>query len=77
MSERSEDKKTQLRTMVADVELAMVDVSSEPVRDAWRRLVAGLELGPEPEVRACPHCGRIGMAKATRCGFCWKATPVA
>lgn len=77
MSERSEDKKTQLRTMVADVELAMVDMSSAPVRDAWRRLVVGLELGPEPEVRTCPHCGRIGMAKATRCGFCWNATPVA
>lgn len=70
------DGKKRLREMVADVELAMVDMNATPMRAAFDRLVAGLELGPEPAVRACPHCGRLGMAKATRCGYCWNATPV-
>jgi hypothetical protein len=21
--------------------------------------------------RPCPHCGRLGFADATRCGYCW------
>jgi hypothetical protein len=74
MSDRSSDKKSELRVMVAAVESAMADVTAEPVRDAWKRLVVGLDLGPEPATRACPHCGRLGMAQATRCGFCWNAT---
>lgn len=72
---RSEDKNSELRVMVADVELAMVDVAAGPVHEAWKRLVAGLDLGPEPATRACPHCGRRGMANASLCGFCWKPTP--
>lgn len=43
---------------------------------AWAALVKQLDLGPEPEVRACPVCQRIGMRAATVCGFCWtKLTP--
>lgn len=72
----SDEKKSRLRTMVADVELAMTDTSPAPVREAWQRLVVALDLGPEPAVRACPKCGRLGMAQATRCGFCWSPTPV-
>jgi hypothetical protein len=53
----------------------MTDMNSTPVREAWQRLVVALDLGPEPAVRPCPHCGRLGMAAATRCGFCWNATP--
>jgi len=75
LSEHPDGKKSALRAMVADVELAMVDVTSAPAREAWQRLVVGLDLGPEPAVRACPHCGKLGMQHATRCGFCWNATP--
>ena len=32
-------------------------------------------LGPIPEVRDCPHCGRVGMRAATVCGHCWKKLP--
>lgn len=75
MSDHPDGKKSDLRAMVAEVELAMTETSSAPARDAWRRLVVALDLGPEPAVRACPQCGRLGMAMATRCGFCWNATP--
>jgi hypothetical protein len=34
-------------------------------------LVEQLALGPEPEVRPCPVCKRIGMRAATVCGYCW------
>lgn len=27
--------------------------------------------GAAPEMRKCPECGRLGMAEATRCGYCW------
>jgi len=40
---------------------------------AWQRLVAGLDLGREPDVRTCPRCGAIGMRAAARCGHCWVA----
>jgi hypothetical protein len=41
-------------------------------------LVEQLALGPEPEVRECPVCKRIGMRAATLCGYCWaKLTPPA
>lgn len=41
-------------------------------------LVKQLALGPEPEVRECPHCKGIGMLAATRCGTCWaKLSPPA
>jgi hypothetical protein len=44
----------------------------EPLISDWARLVNALALGPRPRLRACPSCGREGMAEATRCGFCWK-----
>jgi len=37
------------------------------------RLVDQLALGPEPETRACPKCGSIGMRAANRCSNCWTA----
>lgn len=77
MSDQSDDKQTKLRAMVADMELAMADVTSQPAKDAWQRLVVGLDLGPEPAMRACPTCKKPGRANASRCGFCWTATPVA
>jgi len=38
---------------------------------AWDKLVEALALGPAPELRACPHCGDVGMRAATRCSACW------
>lgn len=38
---------------------------------AWSDLVKMLDLGTAPEMRKCPQCGRLGMAEATRCGYCW------
>jgi len=46
-------------------------VGTAPVHDVWRQMVAALALGPEPAVRACPRCNKIGMLEATRCGYCW------
>lgn len=44
--------------------------------ESWSALVDVLSLGPAPELRECPECGRSGMRAATRCGFCWaKLTP--
>jgi hypothetical protein len=41
-------------------------------------LSSQLALGPEPEVRSCPTCHKIGMRAASVCGFCWtKLTPPA
>ena len=34
-------------------------------------LVEQLALGPEPDVRECPHCKHIGMRAAMHCGYCW------
>ncbi|HEX9052212.1 MAG TPA: hypothetical protein VF841_16910 [Anaeromyxobacter sp.] len=39
---------------------------------SWAKLVGFLALGPAPELRACPHCGAMGMRDATLCGYCWK-----
>jgi hypothetical protein len=39
---------------------------------SWAGLVRLLDIGPAPEVRACPHCGQVGMSAATLCGYCWK-----
>jgi hypothetical protein len=47
--------------------------ASEALRSAWASLVDALALGPDPEYRACPHCGATGMRAATRCGTCWRA----
>jgi hypothetical protein len=39
---------------------------------SWAKMVEFLALGPPPELRACPFCGRVGMRGATRCGTCWR-----
>jgi hypothetical protein len=74
-----------MRVLVAriDAELARIAPrsgnSNDPGTDlatAWHALVDLLALGPEPETRACPMCGAIGMRAATLCGNCWsKLTP--
>lgn len=44
---------------------------------AWSQVVSALELGPARAMRACPHCGRLGMLEATLCGYCWATLTVA
>jgi hypothetical protein len=73
MSSHPDARRSQLRAMLVDVETAMTAAGAETVRPAWNRLVAALDLGPEPEVRACARCGELGMRAATRCGHCWAA----
>jgi hypothetical protein len=53
-----------------DDQLAIGECSPE-LRAAWASVVEALALGPAPELRECPSCGRIGMRDATRCGHCW------
>lgn len=61
-----------------DVALVARSASAQEAPDvarlvaSWGRLVDFLALGPAPELRACPHCGAIGMRAATRCGGCWR-----
>ena len=82
MSAHPDAKRSQLRALVASMDRA-VDVTSRaaseergaiastPLHQAWRALVVALDLGPEPETRACPRCGALAMKLATRCGHCW------
>jgi hypothetical protein len=74
MSTHPDEQRSRLRTIVAELELAVADGGIDNVRTSWRQLVTALDLGPEPAVRACPSCGKLGMKAATRCGFCWSAT---
>ncbi len=65
-----------LRDAVERVE-ALVAAPGSPagLPEAWDRLTAALALGPRPERRKCPFCGKSGMRDAIRCGYCWRALP--
>lgn len=52
-------------------------VNARLLKSSFAALVDLLALGPEPETRSCPHCGRRGIKAATICGYCWKPTPQA
>jgi hypothetical protein len=77
--------RSRLRGLVAKVtqeiehlsEPANAEAAKKPngLNDAWTALVKQLDLGPEPEVRDCPHCGHICMRAATVCAYCWKELP--
>jgi hypothetical protein len=43
------------------------------LQDSWKKVVATLDLGPEPDVYPCPSCGKPSRRDARRCGYCWKA----
>jgi hypothetical protein len=72
-------RRAALREAVATVEECLgaceVSPATDSLRSAWVVLLDILALGPPPELRACPVCGRNGMRAATRCGYCW--TPLA
>ena len=46
-------------------------VAMHELGGSFSRLVQMLALGPEPEVRNCPQCGKEAMIAATLCGHCW------
>lgn len=73
---------TRLRTLVAavDKEIALLPGATKPADKehpntalavVWANLVELLDLGPEPETRACPQCGRLYPVGDSRCGHCW------
>jgi len=73
-----------LRVAVEQVDLEIADLSHRgldgpsALQGAWSRLVGILALGPRRATRACPRCGKAGMADATLCGYCWmKLVPIA
>lgn len=79
---------TQLRNLVVTIDAVLADMLKAPpgvlsdsslaeLKLEWAKLVGVLALGPEPEVRACPTCGRTVMRAATRCGYCWSSLPLA
>lgn len=84
LSKGPDPARSRLRATVAtiDRELALLrtspqaGTSHDALFASFADLVDQLALGPEPEVRACPKCGGIGMRVATVCGSCWtKLTP--
>ena len=83
MSKRStpDARRDALRIKVTAVE-ADIDGLSSPtgstpsgiagLQSSWGALVEQLDLGSAPELRSCPKCNQLGMAAATRCGYCWE-----
>ena len=75
--------RTHLRVLVASVENAINSLRTaeggqkQALDQAWAKLVAGLALGSEPELRSCPSCGRSIFQRAVRCRYCMKFSPIA
>ena len=75
---------TRTRQLLQDVQSEikhLQGVETAPVID-WTILTGAIDglgdhlaLGPEPETRACPVCGKLGRRNATVCGYCWAKTP--
>ena len=79
--EEFEPEQARLRALVegVDKEIAAAfsrGATTEAPRlaDAWQRLVAGLALRAEPELRRCPFCARRVPSVATRCRYCLKTS---
>lgn len=78
-----EPARSRMRVLVArvDAELGSLQAShrdsarsseTDALAQTWRELVAELALGPEPELRSCPHCQRRVLRQATRCRYCMR-----
>ncbi len=50
----------------------VADADTTALLSSWAELINFLDLGPPPELRACPFCGSVGMRAVTRCGTCWR-----
>jgi hypothetical protein len=62
-------RRSRLRGIIARIERQMP--VAIPLQATWHELIDALALGPEPALRSCPHCGKLVMLEATRCGHCW------
>ena len=79
---------SELRSLIAGVRDQINKTSSLATTDELRSNASALggsfaalekfmNLGPFPDLRDCPRCGQMGMAKASVCGHCWvKLAPV-
>jgi hypothetical protein len=80
-------KNAPVRKLIADITNQLLHIqmpkeggperrSLDELERSWASLVKLIDVGPEPEVRACPTCGGTIMRAATRCMHCWaKSTP--
>ena len=70
-------ERARLRNLVAAIDRQIQDtaVPAGGLLSAWNDLVAALNLGPQPEVRECPHCHHLCMRAATLCSSCWNHIP--
>ena len=72
--------RTRLRVLVARVESTIAGLRTaggngqQALEEAWASLVAGLDLGREPDLRSCPSCGRSILQAAVRCRYCMKSS---
>ena len=76
----SEQARTRLRATLAQLPRAVSAVApaepggarpSDGLHASLADLVSQLDLGPEPELRECPHCQHRVMKAATLCSTCW------
>lgn len=75
-----EPQRSRLRMLAAGVDrhvslLAAADGTRSAadfaaLMEAWQNLMRALDLGPEPQLRACPSCARAILHEATRCRYC-------
>lgn len=83
------DQPSRLRRVVATIEIHIARLSMEGTAEehrtaasalalSWAGLLEILDLGPQPETRACPSCQGRARRQATLCGYCWsKLEPLA
>lgn len=76
----SDESRTHLRSTLAKIDHELAQLPGHggaALIASFADLVGTLDLGPEPETRVCPVCGRVGMRAATHCGHCWtKLSPI-
>lgn len=78
MSQNIRPLLTEVETKLAVIAVKLTDNGAlADLQKAWSALVQGLDLQPEPKMRACPNCTREIRVAATLCGFCWsRVTPI-
>jgi len=68
----SDESVAKLRTAIHRIEAQVTSVPpAAALSDAISELIGILDLGPEPDTRACPRCHGVIMREASRCVHCW------